>query len=422
MPLRRLAVLLILFSALTAVVTYPQITGMRTLVPFHSDPYFSMWRLGWVAHQIPHGWTGFFEGNIFFPEHHTLAYSDAMLLPGILLAPFFWIGVSSVTIYNCALLAAMALSGVAMWVLVQRLTGSDLAGIVGGAIYAFAPYRFDHYMHLELQIVFWLPLALLVMHRSVETARPRDAMMLGALVAAQALSCVYVGLFFATYSLIFAPALLMLGAAARRWRTLGLWVAAGIFAAVLTAPYALAYSRAQESVGTRTADDVRHYGATMWSYRATPPMNRLFGREGARPGTNELYLFPGYMALFLAGVGLVCRTIAGASCTWPASWSRSRSHGVSTDRLFRGSSNTCRHSTPCVSPRASAFLSTCRSRSSPVMGCSGCCRGSRTFASAPPQPRSSPWLFSSNMRRRRCWPSPRKSRGSTNGSRVNRRR
>jgi len=51
--------------------------------------------------------------------------------------------------------------------------------------------------------------------------------------------------------------------------------------------------------------DVRHYGATMWSYRATPPMNRLFGREGARPGTSELYLFPGYVALLLAGVGLV---------------------------------------------------------------------------------------------------------------------
>ena len=35
-------------------------------------------------------------------------------------------------------------------------------------------------------------------------------------------------------------------------------------------------------------------------------MNRLFGREGARPGTNKLYLFPGYAALLLAGVGLVC--------------------------------------------------------------------------------------------------------------------
>ena len=53
-----------------------------------------------------------------------------------------------------------------------------------GVIYAFAPYRFTHYMHLELQLVFWIPLLLFVIHRSlphVDSARrcavrrdPRD--------------------------------------------------------------------------------------------------------------------------------------------------------------------------------------------------------------------------------------------------------
>ena len=302
----RLVALFILFAALTSIVTYPQVTGIATLVPFNSDPYFSMWRLGWVAHQIPHGWTNFFDGNIFYPERLTLAYSDAMLLPGVALAPFFWVGVNPVTIYNLTLLGSMALSGVAAALLTSRLTASMPAGIVAGAIYAFAPYRFDHYIHLEFQIVFWVPLALLVLHRSIESARSRDVWILGGLVAAQTLSCLYVALFFATYSIVVGPLILMLSVTAvRRLRILGIWTMAAVVALVVASPYAVAYSRAEAVVGARSLASVSHYGATMWSYRSTPPTNRLFGREGARPGSPEHYLFPGYMALGLAAVGLV---------------------------------------------------------------------------------------------------------------------
>src|SRR5262249_16288840 len=162
--------------------------------------------------------------------------------------------------------------------------------IVAGTIYAFAPYRFDHYVHLEFQIVFWIPLALLVLHRTVDSGWTRDGWMLGALVAAQTLSCLYAGLFFATYAVVVGPLLLMLTAtAARRSRTIGLWLIAAIVGVLLASPYAVAYSRAQSVVGARSLESVQHYGATAWSYRATPPTNRLFGREGARPGDPELY-------------------------------------------------------------------------------------------------------------------------------------
>jgi len=94
------------FVALTGLVTYPQILSFGTSVPYHSDPYFSMWRLGWVAHAIVHAPRALFEANIFYPEHHTLAYSDAMLLPGVVLAPLFWAGLNPVAIYNLALVLA----------------------------------------------------------------------------------------------------------------------------------------------------------------------------------------------------------------------------------------------------------------------------------------------------------------------------
>lgn len=306
MPAFRVNVCVLLaFFALTAIVTYPQVTGLGTSVPYHSDPYFSMWRLGWVAHQLLQDPRHLFEANIFFPEHDTLAYSDAMLLPAALLAPLFWVGINPVAIYNVALFAALALSGLGAFLLARHLTGSIAAGAVAGAIYAFAPYRFDHYMHLELQIVFWIPLALLLIHRIVAEGRIRDGVLLGATVAAQAFSCMYAAIFFATYCALFVPLLTVVGPRPHWWRpVLPLVIAASLTLAIV-APYALAYVRAERTVGTRTLDDVRHHGATLTNYLSTPLINRLYGRTSAQFGAGELYLFPGTVAIAFAVLGIL---------------------------------------------------------------------------------------------------------------------
>jgi hypothetical protein len=147
-----LAVIL-LFVGLTALVTYPQVRFLGTHVPYSSDPYFSIWRLGWVAHAIVTSPRELFQANIFYPAPATLGYSDAILLPGILTAPFFWAEINPVLIYNVAFLAAFVLSGWAAFRLALRLTAHVPASIVAGIIFAFTPYRFCHYMHLEMQIV-----------------------------------------------------------------------------------------------------------------------------------------------------------------------------------------------------------------------------------------------------------------------------
>ena len=90
-----------------------------------------------------------------------------MLLPGIVLAPLFWMGTSPVIIYNLALFSAFTLSGLTAFWLARLVTGNVSASFVAGMIYAFAPYRFTHYMHLELQLVFWIPLLLFMIHRSL---------------------------------------------------------------------------------------------------------------------------------------------------------------------------------------------------------------------------------------------------------------
>jgi hypothetical protein len=195
----RTGVLLLFFAAVTAAMTYPQARYLGSGVPDMGDPLFSVWRIAWVAHQLPREPLGLFDANIFYPERLTLAYSDAMLAPAIAVAPLLWLGVHQLTVYNLLFLSAFVLSGASMFLLVRSLTNHTGAALVAGVLFAFAPFRFGHYPHLELQMSYWMPLGLWALHRMVERGRLLDGVAAGAFAALQVLSCVYYGVFFATW-------------------------------------------------------------------------------------------------------------------------------------------------------------------------------------------------------------------------------
>ena len=92
-----------------------------------------------------------------------------MLVEGVVAAPLLWAGVKPVLVHNLLLLGAIAASGIAMAALARYLTGSLGAGVLAGVVFAFAPYRFEHIMHMELQWTMWMPLAFLALHRTFDT-------------------------------------------------------------------------------------------------------------------------------------------------------------------------------------------------------------------------------------------------------------
>src|SRR3954467_9166211 len=107
--------IVIVFAALTAAMTYPQVRVLdRAVTPDSGDPLLSTWRLAWFAHQLPRDPRHLFDANIFYPERNTLAFSDAMLVPSAMIAPLVWLGVPHLLAYNVLLLSAFALSGAAM--------------------------------------------------------------------------------------------------------------------------------------------------------------------------------------------------------------------------------------------------------------------------------------------------------------------
>ena len=142
----RFAKAMALFSLLTAVMTWPQVRHLASDAWPHEDVFFNMWRIGWISHALQRAPAQVLDGNIFYPEPRTLTLSDAVLVESICAAPLLWLGVPIVLVHNIILLAGIVLSAVGVWVLVWSLTGSATAGVSAGIVFAFVPYRFDHYM------------------------------------------------------------------------------------------------------------------------------------------------------------------------------------------------------------------------------------------------------------------------------------
>lgn len=296
--LRETSLALVVFAGLTVVMTWPQARYLGTHIGAHFDSYFSLWRLSWIAHQLPIAPTELFEGNIFYPQRLALALSDPVLMQGILVAPLIWAGMSAVTAYNLLIMGSFVLSGIAAWALARQLTGSSAAAYLAGIIFAFAPYRYEHYFHLEILWGFWIPLAFLLLHRAVDRGSIVDGLRTGLMVIAQVLSCLY-------YAVYLSMSLTVIGPLLVRWRDRDrgrvlTGLAAGAIAAVVcTIVYLQPLLAIRKDVLPRELSETTTYSATLASYLSTPEGNRLYGELTNAVGGPELRLFPGLAAIVL---------------------------------------------------------------------------------------------------------------------------
>jgi hypothetical protein len=298
--LGRLATLVAGFSALTAALTWPQVRFLNQ-VPDVGDPLFSVWRIAWISRQIVRDPVRLFDANMFYPERLTLTYSDSVIVPGLLSAPFFWIGVHPILIYNLLLLSGFVFSGVAMFLLVRALTGRIDAAVVGGAVFVLYPYRYEHYPHLELLMTMWMPLLLWALHRTMAGGRLRDGLATGFFFALQMLSSLYYGLFLAVYLIPIGGALWL--ARGRPRQPVVALAAGAAVALLLVSPVIYAYTANKAVVGDRGAAAVQFYSAEGSDYLKPHFRSLVYGRwaEGGNP---ERQLFPRVMPVVLSAVAL----------------------------------------------------------------------------------------------------------------------
>lgn len=296
--------IIFLFAFLTVLMTWPQARHLSTHVPDGDDPLLSIWRIAWIAHALSTSPGDLLNGNIFYPEKRTLAYTDAVLLQGVVAAPAIWAGIKPIVAYNLLILGSIAASGAAMWLYARRLTGSASAAILAGIVFAFVPFRFDHFAHLELQASMFMPLALWCLTRAFDSGDRRDVQGAVACLVAQVFCGIYYAVFLVTALMIVIPMRLTTSPAETRRKVVRAAIPALAIAALVVAPYLGAYVMNRGTLGERSNRDVLLYSATPGNYLATPSDNVIHGRWSGSLGPAERRLFPGAIAMFIAACGL----------------------------------------------------------------------------------------------------------------------
>ena len=298
-----------LFVALAVIHTWPLVTDLAHLSRVDNpDTQLNAWTISWIAHQLPRDPLHLFDANIFHPEPRTLAYSEPLLVPGLVGAPLRWLGASPITTYNVLVLIGLATTALAMYALVLRLTGDPAAALLSGCLFAFNAHTLTRLPHLQAFHAQWLPLSIWALDRLLYGGPKRDAVWLALFVSLAAMTSGYLGVFVAV-----ALTTAFLARPDRWWRRDGFVIAERLGLAALVSVVvvvAVLWPHAVVNDGVpirRPLEEVSRYAATLDQYLTTAGRlhYRLWSHRFFVDGAGAL--FPGVLAMGLALTALVSR-------------------------------------------------------------------------------------------------------------------
>ena len=287
-----------IFTVLALFYTYPMILEPSQANRFDSpDSMLTAWILSWDLHQLGRDPLHLFDANIFYPDKGTLAYSENLLTAAAMVVPVRLFTDDPVLLLNAALIGALLTSGLAAFILARQVTGSFLSGLLAGILFAFAPYRWAHVPHLQLQLAFALPLSFYFVRRLGDDASTAAAIGLALTIAAAFGSSGYYAVFMLTaLPLVVAAEWLR---SAIRPRMLKQLTLAGVSTILLVAPLVLPYAKKLGQGSIRTFQVTTEYSAGLREYASSFSKLHFFLPKAEEP------LFPGVVAVGLAMVALI---------------------------------------------------------------------------------------------------------------------
>jgi hypothetical protein len=270
----------------------------------NADTQLNEWILAWVAHELPRDPAHLFEANIFYPAHDALAFSEPLIVPALIGAPLAWAGASPVLVYNLVVIAGYALTAFATFLLVEAWTGSFLAGLLAGSLFAFNTHTLTRFAHVQGIHIYGLPLTLLALDRLIRGGSYRAALVLAGAVAMMAYTSGYLVVFAAVMI-----GIVLVTRAAEWWpgarRLAPRLATAGLVAAIAIVPVYLPYRRAaRDQHMVRTLDIVKDYSATPAGYLASAGRLHISTWSGRFFKDPVDSFFPGFVVLALAGVAI----------------------------------------------------------------------------------------------------------------------
>ena len=320
-------VLVVLGAVLLAcLMTYPLIVGFDHVGRVdNNDGRWSIWVVSWVAHALTTDPAQLFRANIFYPHQDALAYSEANIAAGVVGVPVWLLTKNPYATNNFVLLVSFVVSFAGAYYLCRYLTGSRQAAMVAGVLFAFCPFVFVRFAHIQLLLVGGLPFCMLAFHRLVDRTTVGRAVALGAILWLQGLACAYYGIF---GGMAVGISSIVIAITRGRWREWRYWAAIGGAAVVsiaLTAPFFLPYITLQRETGfARTLEGAQTYSANWAAWTASGAWAHRWALD---PSRSEV-LFPGAVALVLG--------LAGAFVGWLLTTAAAQRAATTETRLDRG--------------------------------------------------------------------------------------
>jgi len=290
------------------------------IAPDPGDPLFNLYVLQWGGEQIRRGLPSFWDANVFHPLDNALTLSDHLFGPAALALPVSgWTG-SAVAGYNFLFLLAFALSGTTTYLVLRKSGLGPTTAALGGAVFAFAPYRWEQASHLQVIFAPWVPVVLWSFDRLLARPAWRRAALFLAFYALHVTAGNYLAF------MIHFPLLALLVNRAlddpsrARWGRPGgrasLAVAAALSVAVLALIFLPYWQTHQQLDMERGAAEYRLFGASVPAYltpsRTTayfpvvePALRAAMPRFEDEEWFMEKTFFPGVVATLLAAVALL---------------------------------------------------------------------------------------------------------------------
>lgn len=242
-----------------------------------------------------------FSTKAFFPYSLTLAWSDNFILPGLLACPFLKLGWPLALVYNLLLLLGIFLNGFLTFKLCHFLGATFSSALIFGATTVLTATLSGQLGHPQLQFIFFLPLAWLLLFSYFAQPRASIAFFLGLVICLSFLTTVYYAIYLTLSISIISFALLLLRPrqfkAGTLFRLLG-YMGLGLLPMI---PFLLPYFNVRLAFGARGLHEPAAFAATFLSYFSAPPTSFLYSLSSGLSHA-EAHLFPGLITILLAGL------------------------------------------------------------------------------------------------------------------------
>jgi hypothetical protein len=329
----------LLAVVLAVVMTAPLALHVRSGVADSlDDPLLQAWQVAWDGHALVHQPLHLFDANAFWPDKHSLAFSDSLL--GYAPAGVLGSGPGAAVLrYNLLYLFAYALAFAASWFLAREIGLDRLGAAVAAAAFAYAPWRASQAGHLHILSSGGIPLAAFLLLRGFRRRSPRHLLAGWAVAAWQVSLGFSLGLQLLYASLVFVPAVVWYAwlrprgvrrALAERGMAAAVAGGAVALAAVslaIAVPYLQVRHDHPES--RRSLDTIRAFSPrplsflaapaenVVWGYRTSALRSRLYTPGHFAPDT-EKTLLPGLAVTLLALLGATSAPLGRRLRLWLA--------------------------------------------------------------------------------------------------------